>query len=87
MFYKKIITFDVEEAVEVRQRDTAVDRVPAIRQLVVCVEPLKVVLAVLKLEQINENLKLNKTCKTLVCILFQQITEKVQCGALCTCEL
>lgn len=84
MFYKKIITFDVEEAVEVRQRDTAVDRVPAIRQLVVCVEPLKVVLAVLKLEQINKNLKLNKT---LVCILFQQITEKVQCGALCTCEL
>lgn len=55
MFYKKIITFDVEEAVEVRQRDTAVDRVPAIRQLIVCVEPLKVVLAVLKLEQINKN--------------------------------
>lgn len=44
-------TFDVEEAVEVRQRDAAVDRVPPIRQLVVGVEPVEVVFAVLELEQ------------------------------------
>ncbi len=40
---------------EVRQRDAAVDRVPPIRQLVVSVEPVEVVLAVLKLELQQQN--------------------------------
>lgn len=44
-------TFDEEEAVEVRHGDAAVDGVPPVRQLVVGVEPVEVVLAVLKLEQ------------------------------------
>lgn len=44
------VTFDVEEAVEVRQRDAAVDGVPPIRQLVISVEPVEVVFTVLKLE-------------------------------------
>lgn len=44
------VTFDVEEAVEVRQRDAAVDGVPPIWQLVISVEPVEVVFTVLKLE-------------------------------------
>ena len=34
---------------EVWQRDAAVDRVPPVRQLIIGVEPVEVVLAVLKL--------------------------------------
>ncbi len=40
----------MEEAVEIWERDAAVDGVTSIRQLVIGVEPVEVVLTVLKLE-------------------------------------
>lgn len=44
-------TFDIEEAVKVRQSDAAVDRISTIRQLVIRIKPVKVILTVIKLKK------------------------------------
>lgn len=43
------LALDVEEAVEVRQSDTAVNWVTPIRQLIICVQSVEVILTVLEL--------------------------------------
>jgi len=48
-------TFHVQEAMEVRQRDTAVHRVPPVRKLVVCIKPrIEVLFTIFKLNQGRE---------------------------------
>ena len=51
---QKCVTFDVEETVKVWQCYTTIDRVSSVGQLIVYVEPVEIILAVLKLSRERE---------------------------------